>query len=443
MLILLEGPPRAGKSYSAVKDHILAALKKGRHVYARLNGLDHDKIADYLGMPRPQVHELLHLVPQGQVLGLFTAVGDDPPTFQVQPDALIVIDECHEFWVASRQALPKPQESFFAKHGHIGLDIVLMTQALSRLHSAIRQRIERKQVIAKMNALGKSDAYVVRFYAVGDTMGKFHQIGSERHDYDPAIYPLYHGFVPGTANTEAYTEGSKTVWDVIKKPAIFMALAVVAGVGGLVWFFGGGDIVGNTVPDQKAEIPAVKVSESSVQTGSSPLMQKAAAPVVPSRPKLSPGVSYIVELQRTARPRLLGTYESGGVTRVVVEFRALGGQALERLTSEQLEDLGFQVVVTRYGAMAKGEGQTVIFTQWPIDPIFAQSSTTTARIQSAATASPAPQAQPTRTPSGSGGDGNTVAGAVIEYRPGGRADVFPRSPAGEAADTYTGPTTGL
>lgn len=438
MLILLEGPPRAGKSYTAVRDHILAALKKGRHVYARLNGLDSDKIADHLGLPRPKVAELLHLVPAEQVLGLFTAVGDDPPKFQVPPDALIVIDECHEFWVSSRQALPKEQEAFFAKHGHIGLDIVLMTQALGRLHSAIRQRIERKQVIAKMNALGKGDAYVLRFYAVGSTMGKFEQIGSERHEYDPAIYPLYHGFTPGTGNTEAYTEGSKTVWDVVRKPAIFMALAVAAGVGGLVWFFGGGDIVGG-VPEQKAAIPAVETTASAVQTGSSPIMQK---PVAPAKPDLSPGVNYIVQLQRTARARLLGTYESGGQTRVVVEFRALGGQALERLTSEQLEDLGFQVYVTRYGAMAKGEGETIIFTQWPIDPIFAQSSTTTARIQSAASASPAPQAQPTRsgTPSG---DDSSIAASVIEYKPGSRGDVFPRSPGYDGGESYTGPTTGL
>lgn len=439
MLILMEGPPRAGKSYSAVRDHILPALKKGRHVYARLNGLDSDKIADHLGLPRPRVAELLHLVPTEQVLGLFTAVGDDPPQFQIPADALVVIDECHEFWVSGRQPLPKDQEAFFAKHGHIGLDIVLMTQALGRLHSAIRQRIERKQGIAKMNALGKSDGYVVRFSAVGSTMGKFEEIGSERHEYDPAIFPLYHGFTPGTGNTEAYTEGSKTVWDVVRKPAIFMGLAVAAGVGGLVWFFGGGDIVGTTVPEQKAEIPAVKASPSAVQTGSSPLMQK---PAAPAKPKLSPGVSYLVEMQRTARPRLLGTYESRGQTRVVVEFRALGGQALERLTSEQLEDLGFQVFVTRYGAMAKGEGETIIFTQWPIDPIFAQSSTTTARIQSAASASPALQAQPTRSGTSSG-DGASVAASVVEYKPGGRGDVFPRSPGYEAGETYTGATIGL
>jgi zona occludens toxin len=440
MLILLEGPPRAGKSYSAVREHILPALKRGRRVYARLNGLDHAKIAEYLKLPQSRVEELLVLLAHKDVVATLTCFGDDPPKFQIENDALVVVDECHDFWVSGRQALPKEQEAFFAKHGHIGLDVVLMTQAVGRLHSAIRQRIERKQVYAKMNALGKSDAYVVRFYAVGDTMGKFEKVGSERHDYDPEIYPLYHGFQPGTENTEAYTEGSKTVWQVIKGPAIVMALALVAGIGAIVYFFTGGkdNLAENAViPKQEASIPAVKTAGAS-QTGSSPIVQR---PVAPPKAKLSPGVSYVVELMRTARPRLLGTYESNGRTRVIVEFRAMQGQAMDRLTGEQLEDLGFQVTLTRYGAMAKGEGETIIFTQWPIDPIFAQSTATTARIQSASSAPPAPQAQPVQTNAVSATETAAPAG-VIGYEPGKRADVFPRSP-GYTAETWTGPVTGL
>ncbi|WAC64016.1 hypothetical protein OVA13_04335 [Pseudoxanthomonas sp. SL93] len=85
-----------------------------------------------------------------------------------------------------------------------------------------------------------------------------------------------------------------------------------------------------------------------------------------------------------------------------MEFRAPAGQALERLTDEQLEDLGFQVSVHSYGALVKGEGETIIFTQWPIDPIFTQSSATTDRIRSASSAPPGPQAQPVQTHAGHG-----------------------------------------
>jgi hypothetical protein len=61
--------------------------------------------------------------------------------------------------------------------------------------------------------------------------------------------------------------------------------------------------------------------------------------------KHSPGVSNVVDLMRATRPRFLRSYEAKDCsTKVLMEFRAPAGQALERLTGEQLEDLGFQVV---------------------------------------------------------------------------------------------------
>ena len=59
MLVFNEGVPRSGKSYDAVLSHILPALKSGRVVYARVNGLNPDKIADYLGLSPAIVRDLL------------------------------------------------------------------------------------------------------------------------------------------------------------------------------------------------------------------------------------------------------------------------------------------------------------------------------------------------------------------------------------------------
>ena len=39
--------------------------------------------------------------------------------------------------------------------------------------------------------------------------------------------------------------------------------------------------------------------------------------------------------------------------------------------------------------------------------------------------------------------GMAPAGTVVDYRPGSRGDIFPRSPGYDAGQTYTGPTTGL
>ncbi|MGN5707303.1 zonular occludens toxin domain-containing protein, partial [Xanthomonas citri pv. mangiferaeindicae] len=71
MLVFNEGVPRAGKSYDAVKNHILPALKKGRRVFARLNGLRFDRIAKHLGIAESDVQSLLVLVDTKDVTKLF------------------------------------------------------------------------------------------------------------------------------------------------------------------------------------------------------------------------------------------------------------------------------------------------------------------------------------------------------------------------------------
>lgn len=391
MLICNEGPPRAGKSYDAVKTHIVPALKKGRKVYARLNGLDPEKIAEYIGKPVEEVRERLVIVPAGEVVDLLVSHGDDPPTFNIETGSLVVIDEVHEFYVSSRQPLPKEQEAFFAKHGHIGLDVVIMTQALGRLHSSIRQRIERKSVFTKLNALGRADKYAVRFYSVGDTMGKFEKISSETHEYDPAIYPLYHGFAPGTDNTEAYTEGSKTVWQVIKGPAIAVSLAVAVGVGAIGWFFSGGDIVKEPEKAVAAATPGANLkSQTAPATGAPPIARKAAPP----KPKYPAGIGYVLELGHSARPRYAGVIGK----RHLVEWRTAQGNALERMTSDKLESLGWNVMETPYGLLATFKTEAIVFTGWPIDLWGTQSSATAERIRAGSASLPSGGEEASRQP---------------------------------------------
>lgn len=376
MLILNEGPPRAGKSYDAVKTHILPALRAGRRVYARLNGLDHEKIADHLQLPEDRIRELLTLVPASKVVALLTVFGDDPPSFNVQPDSLIVIDEVHDFYVSSRQPLPKEQEAFFAKHGHIGLDVLIMTQAVQRLHSSIRQRVERKSVFTKQNALGRDTHYTVRFYSVGDQMGKFAKISSESHEYDPAIYPLYHGFQPGTANTGAYAEGSKTVWKSVKLPAIGMSLALLAGIIGLASFFTGNGTAQE--PETPPEAEATAQPQAAPAPVTIPAIAVASAPA--AKPKEHPGVTYVAGLGAAARPRYAGTIG----TRHVLEWRQGSGQAIERLMSNELEALGWKVRKTAYGVVALAGEHAITFTAWPLlEPAFAQSPTQAERIRQA------------------------------------------------------------
>jgi zona occludens toxin len=55
MLLFNEGLPRSGKSYSAMVDRIIPALKDGRAVFAHLDGLNHEKIAEASGVSLERV----------------------------------------------------------------------------------------------------------------------------------------------------------------------------------------------------------------------------------------------------------------------------------------------------------------------------------------------------------------------------------------------------
>lgn len=407
MLILLEGPPRAGKSYTAVKEHICPALKAGRKVYARLNGLNPTAISAELNMSVERVEQLLVRVPEGDVKQLFTAKGDDPPVFNVEAGALIVIDEIHDFYTSGRQALPKEEEAFFAKHGHIGLDVVVMTQAVNRLHSAIRARVERKTQYVKQTALGRTNKYTVRYFAVGDVMGKFEQIGSDTKEYEPQFFPMYHGFQPGVENTEAYTADSKTVWQVLKWPVIVMSVLFAAGVFFFLRFmFGGADMVIKQPEKPKTEtVQTGQVFQQPVQPSGVPADPKFRAIPGPVKPVekvfKNPGVKYLVGIAKLARPRFLGEYRGPRGLQYVVEFRAAQGQAMERLSGDQLESLGWTLKRESFGLLAEAEGEALVFTAWPVDLPYTQSSIATQRIKAAAgSPAPASSAQPIRSADG-------------------------------------------
>lgn len=239
MLVFNEGVPRAGKSYDAVKNHILPTLKKRRRVFARLNGLDHKKIASYLGMPLSEVQDLLVLVDTKEVKTLFTCVQDDtgkwciPDEFK---DALVVIDEVHEFYVNERLPLPGPIENFWALLGQNGGDAVIMTQWINRVHQAIRARIERKNVFQKLTAVGFKNKYRVTYFHT-TSPGKYEQVGGKTEKYDPAIYPLYHGYAPGSENTEVYEEGATNVWRAMLPRAIMFGIAGLIGAYFFLSFF--------------------------------------------------------------------------------------------------------------------------------------------------------------------------------------------------------------
>jgi zona occludens toxin len=391
MLIFNDGPPRAGKSYDTVKNHILPALKAARRVYARLDGLNHKAIADYLGMAEERVRELLHHVSPANVVGRFVCrweptpdfvptaeVPEDPGRYVIPDelrDALVVIDEVHEFYPAGMKPLDKPQEQFFARHGQFGMDMVLASQTFDRMHSEIRARVERRVLFRKLShfkalewvGLGGKNRYSQRF-SINNGNGKFKEIGSESHRYDPAIFPLYQGYQPGTTNTEVYEGGVKEAGGAGLK--FYLPLAIVGALVGLfvlVDFFDAED--GAFASDLKDKAPAAQTARAT----SAPVGTASATPAaVPGFTKAKeyqrPGVAYVMGLLADHRPRVVGKFtRSDGSEGGFIDFMSGQGHVAERLTVAQLVELGWAVLPQSYGYVLRAEGELVIVTEWPMD----------------------------------------------------------------------------
>jgi zona occludens toxin len=380
MLVFNEGVPGAGKSYDAVAEHILPALKAGRVVYARLNGLQVEKIASYLGVDPSHVQELLHQVKSADVLESFRAVRDEHGEFVI-PDkfrnALIVIDEVHEFYTAARDKLPEDVEQFFAIQRHFGIDVILITQWYKRMHTALRARIERKNVFQKLTVMGRPNSYRVTFWQTV-APDKYEKVGGATRKYDPVIWTLYSGVADGDVSTAVYESGGMNLWKSMLPKLIAAAVVVAVGAYTLLHFFSSG---GGFVKEKP-----VSVSRPMSSSGSMTMIQPesldayaatkrlgvTAADGVPLRKPvktegMTPEQAYVWDLGDKARIRVAAVLGPVGHEWGLLEWRPANGEPMESLTTRQLQAMGVAVTHTPYGFKLVAQGQMIVATQWPIN----------------------------------------------------------------------------
>ncbi|MCL1569547.1 zonular occludens toxin domain-containing protein [Xanthomonas nasturtii] len=455
MFVFNEGVPRSGKSYDCIKNHVLPSLKRGRHVWARLNGLEdagcRKAIAAYLELPESHIEKFLHHVETKDVVETFKARQDKETKRWVIEDhfkdALVVIDEIHEFYVESRQPLDPATEQFFALLGQNGGDGIIMTQMFKRLHEAVRGRIERKHSFQKLSAFGMDGRYRVTFnHSI--SAGKFQKIGSKVEKYDKAIFPLYHGYAPGSTNTEVYKEGSKTVWPLVAG-GLIIALVVfgLAGWWVLRFFrepehmFKDGRVGHAQAAPASSGAPASVVGQTFKPGQAMPLPGAATAPAAPPpkpdpKDKLNPEQRFVVDLGDMGRLRLAAMAKVGEQTRAWVEWIDTGNNAVQMLDLDQLRDLGMEVTVASYGVRLKAGDIVQVATAWPRQPNVREPE---ARTYNTAEAGGVGGGAGVRASAQSPARDPGTSGVTIERAP--RAlGTFPESKAYSTA-TYTGPTT--
>ena len=373
MLVFNEGVPRAGKSYDAVKNHIIPALKKRRHVYARLNGMEKPEcraaLAKYCKLEVAELDEFLHHVDTAQVVRTFRCVQEEGTGKWLMPehlkDALVVIDEVHEFYVADRKQLDPAIEQFFALFGQNGGDGVVLTQWINRCHMAIRARLERKNSFQKLTAVGMKGKYLVTYYHSAGP-NKFMKVGSKTETYEAAIFPCYQGYAEGADNTEVYDEGGKNLWAMYAVKAGIFAVVAAIGAWCFITFFTGGKARAKAAETHQVAQPA-KIGDG---TPGAVVFQRAAAPAQAVKEPdpledLNDEQRYVADLSKLGRIRVQALATVGNRVWGWVEWVNASNDTVEALELDQLRGLGFEVDVVPYGVRLKANKHTLVATAWP------------------------------------------------------------------------------
>lgn len=375
MIVFHEGMPGSGKSYAAMRDHIIPALQKGRTVYARMNGLDREKIADVAGLDLATVEQLLLDVAEERVLELCRVVEGD---WQLPPDCLLVIDELQNFYPQKRAPLDAETTKFIAEHRHRGMDLLIMGQLLKDCHRTWVNRTNRKVQFLNRDVVGKSNEYRWRiFNGQPDSRGQvvFNEVTGGNLPYDPKLFGTYKSFQDETANIERLADDRANVFKSkafrVYLPAF--GLLSLVGLGFTIWLFSGG----LTAKKESARPVPVAVRTEIEETGKPKQVivdgevvkpVKVAVPPPAARVGEDDWPDILTQYAKENRIRLAGALRSASGTRILIEFRDKSNQIVEQFTTSQLKQLGWSVMVADDLTMVSLArlGQRYLATAWPI-----------------------------------------------------------------------------
>lgn len=365
MIIFHEGLPGSGKSWEAMIKHVLPAISNGREVYAWVEGLNHELIAKLLKIDLSIVQSLLHQLTPEEV----------PYIYKLPDNAFIVVDELQRFW--GKEHKPSPEiRAFVAEHRHRGFDILGMGQDVRDCHELWKRRVDQKVLFTNLDMAGQPARYRWMLYKA-TAPEKYMHVSSGVGKYDSKYFGIYKSHVSSDISTGKYVDARANIFKTYK----FYGAALVVLVG-FIW--GPYEIHSILSPDTSTLIthnespshnpikPAnqILVASTSRNSGSVANSVKSSPPLSSDQSK-SKLVDYVsAHVQAGYRVRLVSVLTGlGRPPYVVVEFRDSSYRVQDRLTSDDLRDLGWTVTVSslRLVRLSRKGYDDMIATAWPLE----------------------------------------------------------------------------
>lgn len=192
----------SGKTYECVSSVIIPAVAVGRRVVSNIDGLDADKIKEYVSekfnINYHDTGDIVYCCHSDIEKPDFFPTSQESQSF-VKPGDLVCIDEAYRFW-GTGEKYPKEHKIFFREHRHftdekgICCDLALMSQSIRDFPRFLVDVIEFNFQCKKLKMLGFPSSYRVLKFE-----GKERKSSSapEIHNYNPEIFPLYKSYSAG------------------------------------------------------------------------------------------------------------------------------------------------------------------------------------------------------------------------------------------------------
>ncbi|PZE11965.1 hypothetical protein DMX10_17925 [Pseudomonas sp. 57B-090624] len=367
-----EGLPRSGKSLEAMQ-HVVDALRHGRHIVTNVHGINKRAIADYIGIPIHSVELLITCLEAPQDMDEDEKLKWYKKAFWDHRinDSLWIWDEINQFWPPDRQPLSADWAKFVTEHGHLGIDILIMGQDLTELHQTWRKRLQRYTRFTKMDMMGKEDHYHWSTLT-NVSRGRFKQTAQGKKPYNKDFFGFYKSHRDETTNKGNYKDVRFSVFQAKHKFwAVLFGIALVAAVWN-IWSFW-----------HPAELSSPSVAES---TASSPLTPEPEPIIPPAAQSVTPAaepsqgaakevepIDYLDKFALKYQLRLSAIMdrkeaeEGKAAFEFVIDFLDPGYRIKERMSRRDVASLGWRIERFDYGILISKGDRSYVVRPWPLD----------------------------------------------------------------------------
>jgi len=206
------GKPGSGKSYEAVRFHVIGALKRDRMVITNL-----PLKVELLSEEFPAAGDLLVVRQNEGAVRAFSREQDYD--FDWRHDSgfgpLFVVDECHFVYpirsVSGEEGrFLRWAEEWYSMHRHKNIDVVLITQSYGKIVKTIRDMVELWIGVRNNKNLGFSSTY--RRFAGDEPRGIEKEGRGEVRKYDPRIFRYYQSYTLGGKGKEMAPTDVRPIW---------------------------------------------------------------------------------------------------------------------------------------------------------------------------------------------------------------------------------------